>query len=206
MMKKAIVAVLLFFAAAQFTKAQTKVAMGPAVKKMNDSLCNCMSKVDFDKIHNGKDAESAFSDCFTKHADLLVDVAAEKKISITDDTAMNKLGEEIGKNLMSENCSAAVKLGVKMAANDDQPETSTTEGVFKRIDLKGFNYLVIKDAGNSEKSFLWLRQFTGSEGFMTDAAKMIGKKVKVTWQEIEVYVPEAKGYYKVKEITGVDVL
>ncbi|MEO6633843.1 MAG: hypothetical protein ABIN13_19020, partial [Mucilaginibacter sp.] len=59
---------------------------------------------------------------------------------------------------------------------------------------------------NSEKSFLWLREFPGSDKFMNSPAQLKGKKLKVTWHEMEVYLPQAKGYYKVKEITAIDFL
>jgi hypothetical protein len=38
------------------------------------------------------------------------------------------------------------------------------------------------------------------------AVKLAGKKIDITWQEMEVYLPQAKGYYVVKEITGITVL
>jgi hypothetical protein len=81
-----------------------------------------------------------------------------------------------------------------------------SEGKFSRIDVKGFNYLILQDAAGSEKSFLWLRQFTGSEKFIDSTTSLTGKKIKVKFQELEVYLPQAKGYYKVKEITAVDIL
>ena len=81
--------------------------------------------------------------------------------------------------------------------------TGSTTGTFKRIDNKGFNYIVITENGN-EKSFLWLTQFAGSEKFMDNTTSLTGKNLNVSWKEIEVYLPQAKGYYKVKEITGID--
>lgn len=41
---------------------------------------------------------------------------------------------------------------------------------------------------------------------MDQPAKYVGKKLKVSWQETEVYIPAAKGYFKIKEITEVQVL
>ena len=111
---------------------------------------------------------------------------------------------------MRQNCTAFLSLSVAMAkknGNDQSMlETHSTTGSFKRIDIKGFNYFVINDENHSEKSFLWLRQFPGSESFMGGTIKFAGKKLKINWQEIEVYLPQAKGYYKVKEITGIEVL
>ncbi|MDB5022256.1 MAG: hypothetical protein JWP78_11, partial [Mucilaginibacter sp.] len=67
-----------------------------------------------------------------------------------------------------------------------------------------FNYIVIVDNSNNEKSFVWLRQFPGSERFMSGIAQSVGKKVKITWQNMEVYLPQSKGYYNVKEIKNLD--
>jgi hypothetical protein len=89
---------------------------------------------------------------------------------------------------------------------DDEDNEGNTNGKLKRIDVKGFNYIVITDGNNSEKSFLWLKQFPGSEKFMNGLTGLIDKYVKISWQELEVYLPDAKGYYKVKEITGIEVL
>jgi hypothetical protein len=65
---------------------------------------------------------------------------------------------------------------------------------------------VLKDSKGIERSFIWLRQFPGSEKFTGITAKYVGKSMKITSQEMEVYLPAAKGYYKVKEIIAVDVL
>jgi hypothetical protein len=179
--------------------------VGPVEQKVTTALCDCINKIDLTKITNKKEANDAFMSCFMNQSNLFVDLTAERNISMTDNTAMHELGLDIGKNLLNQKCDAFLKLAVKMADHaDSTPETETTTGSFKRIDTKGFNYIIITDASGSEKSFLWLRQFTGSEKFM--AQPPTGKKLKITWQEIEVYIPQAKGYYKVKEIAAVDIL
>jgi hypothetical protein len=203
-MKKALLffaVIMTFFAA----KAQT-VTPGPAEKKITDTLCDCMTKIDLSKIITKEDASNAFQVCFSKHTNMLLAVAQEKKVDISDQQAMHDVGIEIGKDLLRENCGSFLNLSVKMAGDKTKTNTlQATTGVFKRIDLKGFNYIVITDNGN-ERSFLWLRQFPGSEKFMNNAVALTGKKLKISWQEIEVYLPAAKGYYKVKEITAVDFL
>ncbi len=183
-------------------------ALGPAEKKITDSLCDCISKVDISKINTSKEAYAVFTDCFSKQTSLLTAVAEEKSVSLTDDEAMNKIGIEIGKNLFKQNCGAALKLGVKMAQKDNDQESSenNTEGVFKRIESKGFNYIILSGKNNNETSFIWLRQFPGSENFMADTVKYVGKKIRIKYHELEVFLPAAKGYYKVKEITAIEIL
>lgn len=194
----------------QTSFAQTTIT--PAEKKVTDTICNCLSGLDLDKIKNKQEAVTLFTECFGKRMDLLLAVAEERHLDETDEAAMKQLGIGIAKILMAQNCAAFTKLAVKMAtdqvdkAEKIESKEGTSEGKLKRIELKGFNYLIISDNNNSEKSFLWLRQFPGSEKFMNGVTAIAGKKVKVSWRELEVYLPSSKGYYAVKEITGIDFL
>lgn len=205
-MKKA-----LFLLAAALTiltitaKAQNKI--GPVQRKMLDTLCNCMSKIDMTKIKTPDEADNAFSNCFNNNVDMLIDVAKEEGLDFSIPEDQEKVGALIGQNLLKDKCAIFLKLAVIMAKKDDEKnvQKESTTGTFKRIDLKGFNYIVIDDAG-SQKSFLWLREFAGSDKFTGPTTTLLNKKLKITWQEIEVYLPAAKGYYKVKEITAIDIL
>ncbi|MBB5395930.1 hypothetical protein [Mucilaginibacter sp. AK015] len=206
-MKKISILIALLICAA-FCKAQA--TPGPAEVKMTNALCDCITKLDKSKLKGAKEANAAFMDCFGEQADLIPDVAAERKVEISDGEAMKKIGKDIAENLMRLKCDGFMQLAVKMAGKDEDSETETvtqaTTGTFKRIDTKGFNYFVLTDAAGSERSFIWLKQFPGSEQFMGPTVKFAGKNLKVTWQEMEVYLPPAKGYYKVKEIVSVDIL
>jgi hypothetical protein len=185
-------------------KAQT--SPGPVEQKLTNTLCDCISKLYLSKINNSEEANKAFMDCFMAQADLLVDLAAERKVEMDDGDAMNKIGADIGTNLLKQKCDGFLKLAVKMADKKGSVAIQSTTGTFKRIDAKGFNYIEIADNAGSQKSFLWLREFAGSDKFMGTTTALLNKKLKVSWQEIEVYLPQAKGYYKVKEITAVDFL
>jgi hypothetical protein len=192
-----------------FYGAEAQTTISPLEKLLTDSICNCLAKVDLSKINSKQDAITAFTDCFASRTDLLMKLADEKHIDPTDNAAMRKIGIDIGKDLLSENCVAFTKISVKMVQEEKDNKESNEgviEGNFKRIDLKGFNYIVLSDKNNSETSFIWLQQFPGSENFMGNAAKYVGKKLRIKYQEMEVYLPQAKGYYKVKEITGIDFL
>ncbi len=192
-----------------FNKSFSQNKLTPLEKQMNDSVCNCLSKLDMNKIKTKKEATDALTNCIIVHSDLIMKLAEEKGVSVTDADAMNNIGIKIGKNLFLEKCEAFTQISLKLAGddkNDDQNVELTIEGTFKRIDQKGFNYFVLNNGQNTETSFIWLKQFPGSENFMGDVTKYKGKKLKIKYDEIEVYLPIAKGYYKVKEILSVDVL
>ncbi|SDF21807.1 hypothetical protein SAMN05216464_114113 [Mucilaginibacter pineti] len=188
--------------------ASAQTTPGPAQQKLLDSLCDGLTRIDLSKIKTKKAAYDAFMNCFAEHSDLLIEVAKEENVDFTDKPAMHELGIAVGKNLLVHKCPAFMKIAIKMAKDDeDAPVALSLSGTFKRIDSKDFNYIVIADKNGSEKSFLWLREFPGSDKFMEGAAlKLAGKKLDINYQDIEVYLPKAKGYYKVKEITGIDIL
>jgi hypothetical protein len=202
---KKLLLLLLIIAGFNTSKAQT--TPGPAETKLTNALCDCISKLDKSKLTTSAEANKAFMDCFTQQAEFLPDVAAERGVEMTDDQAMNKIGADIGGNLMKQKCDGFMKLALKMAEKDkEEPAVQSTTGAFKRIDNKGFNYIVIADNAGSQKSFLWLHEFAGSDKFTGLTGTLLNKKLKITWHEMEVYLPAAKGYYKVKEITAVDFL
>jgi len=209
-MKKLLIALsVLSFLFVQKSFSQTDRTPGPAEKKITDSLCAALNRLDMSKIGNGQEAETAFMDCFMKQSAMFEDVANERNVQMDDNAEMHKIGIDIGKNLLRMKCDAFLKLAAKMANKDkesgDGASAGSIEGNFKRIDNKGFNYFVIADNDKKEKSFIWLRQFQGSENFMNGGANYIGKRVKIRYQEMEVYLPQAKGYYKVKEIISLDI-
>lgn len=145
-MKKLLLTTFISFLVSASIFAQKRV-LGPAEQKMNAALCDCISKLDLSKINNAQEANAAFMNCFSEQASLLVEVAEERNIDFTDDVAMNKLGEDLGKNLLTLNCKGFMQLAVKMASDktEHETETQTTNGTFKRIDNKGFNYIVVTD-------------------------------------------------------------
>ncbi|MEO6521469.1 MAG: hypothetical protein ABIN91_07325 [Mucilaginibacter sp.] len=206
-MKKTFLLFGLLVAITQSLFAQTRI-IGPAEKKLADTICDCLVHKDLLKVTNKEEAVAFYTDCINQHSDLLIALSEEQNADMTDLEAMKKLGINLALTLMKNQCPGFVQLSKFMAekeiSNNNNVNSSTT-GILKRIDNKGFNYLVINNNG-AEKSFLWLRQFAGSEKLINGITTSIGKKVTIKWQEIEVYLPVAKGYYKVKEITDVTFL
>ena len=169
--------------------AQTSAAM----KKITDSICDCISHQDMANIKNKEDANTVFIGCFSKSGNALLELAQERNVDMSDEDAMNKLGVEIGKELLRQNCPAFIQLSMKMASNGDAEVksvvTGTTSGKLKRIDNKDFRYFIVVDENSREHSFIWMHYFPESEKFMENNAVLIGKKLKVHWQETEVFIP-----------------
>jgi hypothetical protein len=207
-MKKFLLLIILPLLLIQKSFAQTGHVQGTMERKMTDSLCVSISKLDVSKIKTQEEAVAAYTQCVGDHIDLLGDFAAERNVDMTDKVAMKKIGVDLAFNLYKMKCENFIKLSTLMAMktiNKDERQGDISIGAFKRIENKGFNYIVITDAKGNEQSFLWLRQFPGSENFMNGITKYVGKKLSIGWKELEVYLPQAKGYYKVKEIVSLDI-
>jgi 23S rRNA pseudoU1915 N3-methylase RlmH len=207
-MKKLLLFCVLVFLFGQKSFSQNGRSVGPAERRMTDSLCSCVVKIDLSKITNKTDAMAAYTSCVEEHLDILKDLADERKVNMSEKEAMEKIGVDLAINLLGQECKGFKQLALIMGGsnkNADEEAVGTSTGKFKRIDNKGFNYIVITGSGGNEKSFLWLRQFPGSENFMNGSLKYIGKNVTIKYQEIEVYLPQARGYYRVKEITSLDI-
>jgi hypothetical protein len=202
-MKKIILSLLVLISGACY--AQSPAKLGPTEQKLNDAICDCMTKQDLSKVITRDAAANVFSDCIMQSPQLVKQLAAERKVKLDDAQAMNAIGVEVGKSLMTQGCQAATQLAIRMSGAADI-SIGANEGVFKRIDAKGFAYLVIMDADQSEKSFVWLHPFDGSEKLIQSPSSFTGKKLTVRWKEVEVYIPELKAYQKVKEIIEVETL
>jgi hypothetical protein len=196
-----------YFLFAQNSFSQTAHVPGPTEQKMADSLCSCVVKLDMSKIKTKQDALNAYTNCVGQHADILIALADERKVDIGDHDAMLKVGVDLAMNLMKQNCKGFSQLAVIMGQKEsnDGESLKTVYGNFKRIETKGFNYLIISDDEHKETSLLWLRQFPGSEKFINGGTNFTGKKISRKYREMEIYLPQAKGYYKVKEIIELTV-
>ena len=182
-----------------------------AMKTAADTICHCLDRIKTAELAPEKVKELAM-ECFTTSAmDHYVKLAEERGIDIMDQEAMRKLGIEVGKELLKMKCGSYLKVSAIMAGKDDDSQegskTEMLQAKLARVDNKDFTYLILKDNNNKEHSFLWFEYFAGSEKFTGGKLNnFIGKRLKVSWMEKEVYLPKANGYFKIKQITGLETV
>ncbi|MDB5023263.1 MAG: hypothetical protein JWP78_1018, partial [Mucilaginibacter sp.] len=142
-MKKVILPLLvLSFLCKEKSFSQSERIIGPVELRMTDSLCSGINKIDLSGITTQEEAIAAYSQCVGEHADLLNDLATERKVDITDLAAMKKIGIDLAFDLYKIKCEKFTKLSIAMATKTikDLSQGDLTIGVLKRIDQKGFNY------------------------------------------------------------------
>jgi len=99
--------------------AQNATKLSPSEQKLNDAICECLTKVDLSKVSNKDDVAFEFHSCISQNRILVVNLATERKVDLNDRQAMIALGDEVIKNLVRRECLAASRLLVKTSGAFD---------------------------------------------------------------------------------------
>lgn len=171
-------------------------------KVIANEMCTEFDKKDFSKIKKD-DIEVELGllmlPSITDHQE-----AIEKAFgisSITDQGAMEKVGMEIGKNLVLV-CPSFAKFFSGMADVKSTAASSTSElnGTVVKVVPGDFTHVLIKgNNGKTEK--IWIMEyFNGAEELLEKPSA--GKKVTISYKQQEVYNAALKQYVSVKILTG----
>jgi len=183
--------------------AQTKSALDDAAQ----TVCDNLKDLDPQKA-TGDEIKTRFQTIMLKvFADHMHELMSEMDMTEMNGENGRKIGEEIGRRMLKV-CPSYVMLAAKMDDNTaDDVSVSSSQGTISKINNTGdFVQIFIKDVSGRETNYYWLKYFKGSESFENGSQSNIGKKIKIQWDEVEFYIPKAKGYYKLKEIKNVDFL
>ena len=205
-MKKA-TSILFFLYGAFSAMSQTDTTM----KKFADSVCSCISKLDLDKIKDENDAQVAMVKCFTEgNMSLLMKVAKERGVDISDQAGMEKIGQEVGVFLLQNGCEPFLKFSMKFASGQKAvagaPDHPYVSGTLTSIETKEFSHFIITDKNGKKHTLYWIHQFDNSDKFISQPSKFIGKKIGAMYEETKVYNPATKSYITIKELYGLEIL
>ena len=91
---------------------------GSEETKLSTAICGCLKQLNFNTIKTKQQAEAAFADYFGEQSDQLLAVATERKVEITDQSGMQKLGMDVAKNLFAQSCDPFMKISMLMAKDE----------------------------------------------------------------------------------------
>jgi len=169
-------------------------------QKLAQETCDCISKKDL-KDANKKSIEMALGFC-------LLEVIQQNgiELEITDPKAMRSFGEKVGLQ-MAPLCPSVFGYLIDEAnkTESDKPQVSSLSGKIKSVEEDGFLFVTLKEDGGKETRLIWLHYFNGSDDYLTNPRKLIGKKVTIEYQSTECYLPKIKGYFAYKEITNLEI-
>ncbi|MGC4103989.1 hypothetical protein [Ferruginibacter sp.] len=138
-------------------------------------------------------------------------LAQERNIEMTDMEGMQKLGAEIGADLLKSDCKAMKDLMSKMAQSGGMSKDEevkpvdhiTLTGVVKAVETKEFVYVTLLSGAKSIQ-LVWSDMVTGGNEYAKNLAKLVNKSVTFAFEEKEVYSIKAKAYITVKMIKSLD--
>lgn len=172
-----------------------------------DTLCKCITaKKEELKNASADDIQKEFMSCFMSEGlDLLMKYAQEKKVSLTDQAAMQKLGNEIGMEL-AKKCPAMMQLAISSAMAEDSAggsaskmigdaETSATEGTIVSLNTTEFpaSIQLKQKNGTVKKVFLVSEFYTDDDNFY-NTSYLPGKKVVAEISSQKIFIPSKKKF------------
>ena len=172
-----------------------------------DTLCKCITaKKEELKNASTDDIQKEFMSCFMSEGlDLLMKYAQEKKVSLTDQAAMQKLGNEIGMEL-AKKCPAMMQLAISSAMAEDSAgggaskmigdaETSATEGTILSLNTTEFpaSIQLKQKNGTVKKVFLVSEFYTDDDNFY-NTSYLPGKKVVAEISSQKIFIPSKKKF------------
>ncbi len=179
-----------------------------------EDACDCISKKDTDEM-SMEDLQMQLSMCLMESVGNNQEAFQKQygDFNPSDQAAMQEFGQQVGMKMVTK----CPQVMMKMAGNaqappqaappgsaPSQPAGSLT-GTFQGVSGDEVAVLTIKESNGRTQKLLWLDYFKGSDRLMEDPAALKGKTVKVEFETIEVYAPQAKEYFDRKKVISLEV-
>lgn len=189
------------------------LAIFPAIAQAQDLIdilaketCECLESKNFKATEDATkmkiDVGICVLEAYNRHD---VEAKDELGLSTLDQESGRQLGTKIGFKMVNYCPELVMKMGLKVAEEEKAsgPAVVTLSGKIHRMEEGDFiSYFLKADDGKTYK-LLWYKNFKGSEEFLENPKKLVGRNVQVAVAEVECYIPKAKGYYSVKEIVEI---
>jgi hypothetical protein len=179
----------------------TTLSAQDLLDKLAEASCDCISKKDTDSM-SSDDLQMQMGFCIME-AVSKYPAEFEKEygdLNPGDQQAMTKLGEDIGMRMAAKCPAILMKIAtVETQANVQTSTQSTISGTLKAVEGDDFSQLIIEDPTGRRHKILWMGYFKGSERLIESPEKALGRKVTVTYEEVECYSPKVKDYINCKE-------
>ncbi len=202
-MKKITLSLFILLAGISLLHAQTSEQ--EILDQLANQACSCIKKSDITEFTQEK-IQMELSLCFMQELGSLDDAKLKAlDADMTDQSSMMKLGQKIGMRMVS----ICPDVMMKMAQTQTQTQVKSAgqaSGTIKGITGNELSYIQLDDGTGDVNSFLWLSKVEGADAFLSNPQGMIGKKVKITFESMEIYSPKTKGYNNKKVITKIEVM
>jgi hypothetical protein len=175
-----------------------------------DTLCKCITakKDELKNVSPDKIQQEVMSCFMSDGLELLMKYAQEKKVTMTDQAAMQKLGNEIGMEL-AKKCPAMMQLAINSAIADtsegsgiskivSEAETSETEGTVVSLNTTEFPASIqLKQKNGTVKKVYLVSEFYTDDDNFYNTSYLPGKKVTAEISPQKIFIPSKKKFVTV---------
>lgn len=183
-------------------------------KKIVDSTCACLNEVPDINKKSQEELQVLIGQCMMKKSltDFMA-LAQERNIEMTDVEGMQKLGAEIGMELVKSDCKAMTDIIKSIQSQQGKSGAGETEEVVKdtkmvkgkvtNVETKDFIYVTVLNGAKSTQ-LVWSDIVTNGNNYAKNLLSLKNKTISFSYIEKEVYSIRAKAYITVKMINAVE--
>jgi hypothetical protein len=190
------------FTAAPFVVAQD------LLEKMAADACACLERKNFAELPEEKLVMEAGLCILEFYGEHQQDVNEYFGIDEFNGETGRMIGQRLGLKMVNVCPDLVIRLGESQSPKGRSENNSTysIEGKVTKIEEGDFISYHIKDDGGKSYKVLWYKNFSGSDEWVGDPKKLVGKRARITVRDIECYIPKAKGYFSIKEIQEIKLI
>lgn len=178
------------------------------IDKVSTETCSCMSEKDLADI-TVEDFEQEIGLCLMNIAAKYDTELKAAGYDISDQNSVSKLGEQVGQNI-AFNCPDVFQKMMKLYGEEESTQTQVRQlaryrGTFVQLQTTGpFAVLTLRDADDSQATFLWLEYFPGSEMFLQGTDSLQDIMLTITYETRELFQAETGQYQAFQVINRID--
>lgn len=176
-------------------------------KKIVDSTCACLNEMPGLSEKSQEEIQMAVGQCMMQKSmtDFMA-LAQERSIDFTDQDEMQKLGLEIGMDLVKADCKAMNAMMLKMAGksnkNAEAKKLTSVKGTVQNVVTAELVYVTVLSGSKSEK-LVWSDYVSGGDKYVGNLAALKNKSLEFSYVSKEIYSPKLKSYVTIKMIESV---
>ncbi len=202
-MKKITLALFFLFSGMSLLQGQTSEQ--EILDQIAGQGCDCISKLDLTGLSQDE-RNMKFGFCLMEKLGSLDEAQLKAlNIDVADQASLQKFGEKVGMR-MATKCPDVMMKIAQMQSETQIKSVSEASGTVKSITGSELSYIQLDDGTGDVNSFLWLSQVDGADAFLANPQAMVGKKVKITFENMDIYSPKTKGYNNKNVITKIEVI
>jgi hypothetical protein len=188
-----------------FLGVTSSMAQDEILDEIASQGCDCVEKLDLTGLSQDE-KNMKFGFCLMEKLGNL-DQAQMNALGIdmTDQASLQKFGEKVGFRMATKCPNVMMKIA-QVQSDTQIKSVSEASGTVKGITGSELSYVQIDDGTGDLNSFLWLKKVDGADAFLSNPQAMVGKKVKITFETMDIYSSKTKGYNSKKVITAIEVI